>query len=114
MISCCKEGIFGGFYYMLYEKMKEFGVNKFAAGITSGMIATAITHPFEIIRARIQTGGILEYQSANHHLIVKEIQVFARDGGYFKGLAPRLMKKPLYNTLTFYLFEFIEERKQYE
>jgi hypothetical protein len=47
-------------------------------------------------------------------LIVKEIKVFAKDGGYFKGLAPRLMKKPLYNTLTFYLFEFIEERKQYD
>jgi hypothetical protein len=22
MTSCCKEGIFGGFYYMLYEKIK--------------------------------------------------------------------------------------------
>jgi hypothetical protein len=86
-------------------------VNKFAAGITSGMISTAITHPFEIIRARIQTGGLIEYHTADEHLIIKEIKLFVRYGGCFKGLAPRLMKKPLYNTLTFYLFEFIEEKK---
>jgi|JI7StandDraft_1071085.scaffolds.fasta_scaffold1063926_1 hypothetical protein len=28
------------------------------AGIMSGMISTAITHPIEIIRARIQTQGL--------------------------------------------------------
>lgn len=28
------------------------------AGVASGMLATAITHPIEIIRARIQTEGL--------------------------------------------------------
>jgi hypothetical protein len=43
---------------MMYQEMKERGVNKLAAGIVSGVIATAITHPIEIIRARIQTKGL--------------------------------------------------------
>lgn len=32
---------------------------------------------------------------------------FAKEGGWFKGLTPRLFKKPLSNTITFYMFELI-------
>lgn len=55
MASCLKEGFFGGMYYMMYQELKDNNVNKFAAGLLSGTIATSITHPVEIIRARIQT-----------------------------------------------------------
>ena len=53
-----KEGLFAGFYYMIYEELKERGYNRFGSGISSGMLATSITHPLEIIRARLQTIGL--------------------------------------------------------
>jgi hypothetical protein len=56
--SCIKEGTFGGFHYMFYEELKGMGQNKLLSGIVSGVVATAFTHPFEIIRARLQTQGL--------------------------------------------------------
>jgi len=38
--------------------LKYLGVNKGAAGISAGMLATVVTHPFELIRARLQTMGL--------------------------------------------------------
>jgi hypothetical protein len=35
-----------------------------------------------------------------------------REGGWGKGLAPRLVKKPIANTLTFLMFEIMEEIKE--
>lgn len=60
LTSCIKEGFFAGLYYMLYSELKELQINKIAAGISSGMFATVITHPFELIRARLQTMGLRE------------------------------------------------------
>jgi hypothetical protein len=51
---------------MFYEEFKERGMaemgnpGKALAGVTSGMLATSITHPFEIIRAKLQTQGLYE------------------------------------------------------
>ena len=56
--SCIKEGTFGGFHYMIYEEFKDLGMNKPLAGVSSGMLATSLTHPFEIIRAKLQTQGL--------------------------------------------------------
>jgi hypothetical protein len=58
--SCIKEGTFGGFHYMFYEEFKAIGWHKLPAGILSGMVATWLTHPFEIIRAKLQTQGLTE------------------------------------------------------
>jgi len=68
--SCLKEGTFGGFHYMFYEELKALGYNKFLSGVTSGMMATAITHPFEIIRAKLQTIGLYEKHEFSEHLII--------------------------------------------
>lgn len=68
------------------------------------MLATAITHPFEIIRAKLQTRGLTEQHEFKEHLIFIELKRLAREGGWTVGLAPRLVKKPLANMLTFLLF----------
>jgi hypothetical protein len=34
-----------------------------------------------------------------------------RKGGWTNGLAPRLIKKPIANTLTFLMFEILEDVK---
>jgi len=56
---------------MLYEEMKFYGINKATAGLSAGMFATAVTHPFELIRARLQTMGLHEEQKVEKHMIYK-------------------------------------------
>lgn len=46
LASCCKEGGFAGLYYAMYTKGKDFGLAPMTSGLLSGVIATAITHPF--------------------------------------------------------------------
>ena len=43
---------------MFYEEFKDRGHGKMVSGIVSGILATSITHPFEIIRAKLQTIGL--------------------------------------------------------
>ena len=80
-------------------------MGKVLSGISSGMIATAMTHPLEIIRAKLQTQGLNEQHSTNEHLLTYQLRQFVREGGWFRGLAPRLIKKPIANMLTFLFFE---------
>lgn len=54
---------------MIYEEFKAVGYHKLPSGVVSGMIATALTHPFEIIRARLQTQGISDKQENKEHRI---------------------------------------------
>lgn len=75
----------------------------------SGVLSTAATHPLELIRARLQISGLTEKHSINEHLIVGELKKLQKSGEWFKGMTPRLLKKPLANTLTFLTFELIEE-----
>jgi solute carrier family 25 protein 38 len=61
--TCLKDGPFAGLYLLLYRLTKNMLEKTFelplsfvsmASGLTAGMIATTTTHPFEIIRARMQ------------------------------------------------------------
>ena len=99
---------------MFYEELKDRGLHKFSAGVISGVISTAITHPFELIRARIQTIGIDSTYTIGGQHLVREIKSLMRTGEWFKGVVPRLFKKPFANTLTFVIFEIIEEHKKYQ
>jgi hypothetical protein len=56
---------------MLYEELKKHQISKFTAGIGSGMLATAITHPFELIRAKLQTIGLKQKVEFERHMILK-------------------------------------------
>ena len=58
---------------MLYQELKSLGVNKVGAGIGSGMLATAITHPFELIRARLQTMGLDANNKIEKHMIYSQL-----------------------------------------
>lgn len=92
---------------MFYQELKSLGCDKLSSGILSGMISTAITHPFEIIRARLQTIGLNQNVQLSEHLIVEGLKDLSKNGGWFQGLTPRLFKKPLGNTITFIIFELI-------
>ena len=44
--------------------------------------------------------------------IGRQIQVLFKTGEAFRGLAPRVIKKPLTNTLAFVIFEMMEKMGQ--
>lgn len=76
LASCLKEGFFAGFYYMIYQEMKDHGINKVSAGMMSGVLSTAVTHPFELIRARLQIIGLTEkHDSLHEHMIMRELKM---------------------------------------
>lgn len=106
LTSCYKEGMFAGIYYVLYSGLKDHGFSKLSAGLLSGLLSTSFSHPFEIVRAKLQTQGVREMTRKEG--LIEEFKYMAKHGGWFKGLTPRLVKKPLSNGLTFVLFETIE------
>ena len=106
LATCYKEGSFAGLYYTLYESGKSYEIPSVVSGLVSGVIATFITHPFEIVRTNNQV--YLNFhgpgQSENSLSIFQQLKVLGKEGDLLKGVAPRLIKKPLANTLAFTLF----------
>ena len=104
-----KEGIFGGIYYALYIEGKSMGMNSFSAGMIAGIASTLFTHPFEIVRANMQVQIIVENGNQLMEVpLTKQLLNLGREGELLKGVTPRLIKKPLANTMTFLLFEAME------
>ena len=69
----------------------------------SGIISTSLTHPFEIIRAEIQSYVLTNNQIAAGS-ISRQFKTLWETKEVFRGLAPRILKKPLNNTLAFMVF----------
>ena len=103
-----KEGLFAGAYYTLYIEGKAYGFNPFVAGMIAGMISTSFTHPFEIVRAEIQSYVLTNNQTAVGSIGLQVKNLF-KSGEAFRGLAPRVIKKPLTNTMAFVIFEKMEK-----
>lgn len=82
----------------------------------AGIVSTFITHPFEIIRTNIQVHLNFHSNDAKHKEdpIVKQLYRLLKDGKLFDGVAPRLVKKPLANTLAFVLFEYMEKLQAFK
>ncbi|KRW99343.1 Mitochondrial carrier domain [Pseudocohnilembus persalinus] len=118
--SCLKDGPFAGLYLVIYRYIKEkfrvmqqnsnfqmhYTTVSMISGMTAGFCATLSSHPLEIIRARLQINQNSDYKNG----IIKEFKnIYKEDGlqGYFRGITPRLVKKPIANSLTFVVFEAI-------
>jgi len=108
-----RDGPFAGIYFAIYNKSKknlqplklDTSTTAMASGLVAGFIATAVTQPLEVIRARIQVQRDRNDSMMN---IVKKILAEEGTAGLSKGLAPRLMRKPLSNALTFTLYEIFK------
>ena len=88
---------------MFYQEGKSRGMAPLLAGLLSGMISTFITHPFEIIRAKLQIYSLTE-QGPTRVSMFNQLGTLVRSGEAFRGVAPRLIKKPITNTLAFLMF----------
>lgn len=79
LASCYKQGLFAGLYYMFYQEGKALGLMPIIAGMLSGIISTSLTHPFEIIRAELQSFALTEH-TVTKLSIFKQIQILFKSG----------------------------------
>lgn len=113
-----KDAPFAGLYYALMNITKDqlkplnlsASTSTMTAGMVAGMIATSITHPLEVLRTIAQ----VDSNNKQDGLFTKLNQIWGKDGvkGLTKGLAPRLLKKPLANTISFAMFEIAKKESK--
>ena len=76
-------------------------INLTAGGIAA-TIATIVTHPQDLIKTRLQITPLDANKSSLQ--ICKEVmtKILKEEGlkGFYKGLMPRLLRRPLSNALT--------------
>jgi solute carrier family 25 protein 39/40 len=89
------------------SRAKEFGV-AFASGSSSGILAAIVTHPFDLIKTRLQAEAAASKDTQRGTLQMWK-QIVARDGtpGLFRGLSPRVAKVAPACGIMIASFEFI-------
>lgn len=119
VVTAARDAPFAGIYFVLYVKVKRLMeeatqrkfLNTFVAGMFAGIVATVLTNPFDIIRARIQYRAFTHEQGNRYYTGLWDgiNKIYKHEGmeGFMKGLGPRLVRKPLANASSFVVFEAI-------
>lgn len=119
-----RDSIFSGIYYMCYtklkinysiEKQKSLDVNtqnkttshlaNFTFGIVSGLIASIVTNPLDVIKTNIQVKNTIR----NKTLIKTAILIYKEENNplrFFDGLVPRSLRRTLIAASTWTFYEF--------
>jgi len=108
-----RDAPFSGLYYLFYDKIKRRLLEgqsmpdtmvHITAGTVAGIIATVITHPQDVIKTRLQ----FENASSTRSTMSKVIKEMSKEGGaraFYKGLFPRLIRRPLVAAITWTIYE---------
>eukprot|EP01116_Phalansterium_solitarium_P021872 TRINITY_DN7000_c0_g1_i1.p1 TRINITY_DN7000_c0_g1~~TRINITY_DN7000_c0_g1_i1.p1 ORF type:complete len:303 (-),score=69.34 TRINITY_DN7000_c0_g1_i1:279-1187(-) len=107
------------FHFMFYETFKgahaqgsNFGaLQQLTSGALSGMLAKCLTHPFDVVKKRLQVSGFNRggsFTSVVYGGLVDCVRTTLRaEGvrGLYKGLKPNLLKAGIASALTFLFYE---------
>ena len=110
-----REAIYSFIHYSVYRKLKDSlsdvlspTMNSFCSPFLAGILAITISHPFEVIRNRMQAHN----QYLAEHKIYKGPmnafqKIYKSEGlyGYFRGYLPRLIRKPINSGVTWLLYD---------
>ncbi|KAI9173301.1 hypothetical protein H9P43_007432 [Blastocladiella emersonii ATCC 22665] len=103
---------YAGIYVTLYEQLKPIGLRvagpestsiaTMGSGVVAGLLATVLTQPFDLVKTRVQINPA-EYPNS----WVAARKVFTGEGirGFFAGMSPRLVRKPLHAAITWTVYE---------
>ncbi len=110
---------FGGMFYVTYRftnhllhKVSSSDIVYLTSGVIAGVIATTATHPVEIILAKTQADTSKTDFAHQRGAGSREMkQIWKAEGvpGLFKGLFPRLIRKPITNAMTFFFYEMLNK-----
>jgi len=113
-----RDAPYSGIYLMFYSQgkktMKDFAsIDEkdtkvhFICGINAGLMASLVTHPFDVIKTQMQLYPE-KYRGTQHCIKV----IFSQYGfaGFMRGLTPRCVRRTLISALSWTVFEEIMKR----
>ncbi|TPX32525.1 hypothetical protein SmJEL517_g04368 [Synchytrium microbalum] len=111
--TAIRDAPYAGIYVVVYERMKLFlhaamksedfkPVINMASGISSAILSSVVTQPFDVIRTRIQ---IKPQEYRNTVFAVAKILKEEGIRAFMSGLGPRLARKPLSAAITWTVYE---------
>lgn len=123
--AAVRDAPYAGLYLALYEKSKTFYSERFAhgkssatgdwrvvslSGFTAGTLATVVTHPFDIIKTRMQTTPSAAHMSVDEKNVTflrTARHVLHTDGltAFTDGLGLRCARKALSSMIGWSIFE---------
>ncbi|XP_018020386.1 mitochondrial glycine transporter A isoform X2 [Hyalella azteca] len=108
-----RDAPFSGLYLMFYTQIKYkipedyregplSSACHFSCGVISGLLASAITQPFDVVKTKMQL-----YPDKFSSLLQVVIYVRKKYGykGYFKGLVPRMLRRTLMAAMAWTVYE---------
>lgn len=108
-----RDAPFSGLYLMFYTQIKLRIPNEyregplsspchFSCGVMSGLLASVITQPFDVIKTKMQL-----YPNQFNSLLQAVLYVQKKYGyrGYFKGLVPRMLRRTLMAAMAWTVYE---------
>eukprot|EP01116_Phalansterium_solitarium_P011888 TRINITY_DN27736_c0_g1_i1.p1 TRINITY_DN27736_c0_g1~~TRINITY_DN27736_c0_g1_i1.p1 ORF type:complete len:302 (-),score=80.08 TRINITY_DN27736_c0_g1_i1:565-1470(-) len=120
-----RDAPYSGFYFVFYQeskaRLKHLGLPTFVlSGVSatvSGVLATVLTHPQDIIKTRLQlqvvqsAGNVAMLTPPAYYTGIGDVvrRICREEGvrGFFKGLVPRLLRRPVTAVVTWVLYEYI-------
>jgi solute carrier family 25 protein 38 len=114
-VTVMRDAPFAGIYVFFYERIRTLsyqsgispglGVN-LSSGLISGFMATLCTHPFDIVKTRIQvdTVKVSAIDAARNIIATKGLR------GMFVGMVPRMLRKSCSSAISWAVYEEFVKR----
>ncbi|OQV25507.1 Solute carrier family 25 member 38 [Hypsibius exemplaris] len=110
-----RDAPFSGIYLAFYEMIKSSLRTRvlpdsswtpalhFGSGVTAGLLASVVTHPFDVIKTQIQ----LTSDSQKRGLFYSARTIWKNNGaaGYFAGVIPRIARRTLMTATSWTVYE---------
>lgn len=112
-----RDAPFSGIYLMFYTQTKRLmshdgllsnqPLANFTCGIFAGFLASAVTQPADVIKTKMQL-----YPETFASLHDVTLYIYQKYGvlGFFKGLAPRLLRRSLMAAMTWTVYEHVSKK----
>lgn len=107
LATILRDAPFSGLYLLFYKFLCSIfhnydnGILNFSSGVISGIIATAITHPADVIKTRQQVSN----NSTRIHSILFDILSKEGISGLFSGITLRSIRRGISATITWSIFD---------
>ncbi|KND01197.1 uncharacterized protein SPPG_04287 [Spizellomyces punctatus DAOM BR117] len=114
--TAMRDAPYAGLYVLFYENCKKIlggltggsaslmPVVHMSSGIVSGIAATVVTNPFDVVKTRMQL------KPSDYSTMFQSARKIAREEraiGFFSGMLPRLLRKTVSSAITWTIYEEI-------